>query len=188
MRRFFLGLIGLFLAFVPAMAQDAPIAAVAQLDMGGTVLLFGGMDPVSLFPEGVKSPVKGELIPGKPEFTTTYTGFRGQQITLRFASQENLARYSMERVGTFTNGPVGWSCLGAMARGEGAVVLGKPLHSLFVQGAGEHGMWALFGSENGPIAWAKMTVAEQGVAYARAVKNYNRLTGQKAQPLVISGQ
>ena len=188
MRRFFLGLIGLFLAFVPAMAQDAPIAAVAQLVMRGTVLLFGGMDPVSLFPGGIKSPMKGELILGKREFTTTYTGFNEHQITLRFASQKNMIRYFTEPVGTFTNGPVGWYCLGAMARGEGDVVLGKPLHSFFVQGAGEHGMWALFGSENGPIAWAKMTVAEQGVAYAHAVKNYNRLTGQKAQPLVISGQ
>ena len=145
---------------------------------GYHLVALHGADPVALFPNGVHDPVPGQVVAGDPKFATYHGG-----ATIWFSSATNMATFFMKGGDQFI-ATVGNYCLGAMARENGDVVHGNPNYALFIPEAGPTGTWAVFGSENGPIAWSKMTPAERRAAYEHALANYRRKTGTEGPPRI----
>lgn len=133
-------------------------------------LAFFGADIVHRFPHGVRDSAIGPVVAGDPgRFSVTY---RNGPIQGVFAFAEAATKRAFERNPEQYLPPVGGYCLGAMAADR--VTPGDPRH---VYRIAERGIWAVFGSPNGPIAWAKMTPTERAAKYDAAIANYLRKTG-----------
>ncbi len=130
-----------------------------------------GADPVALFPEGVHSPTRGSLVAGDPaNHMATYKEAKFAFVSManRVKFEENPAKYEL---------PLGGYCAGAMAQDR--VTPGDPRNLYYVA---EVGTWAVFGSPNGPIAWAAKTQDQRRIDFAKAQANYLRRTGLDQQP------
>ncbi len=146
-------------------------------------LAFFGADPVARFPKGVYDLALGPVVPGDMAHLTTHRG-----ASYIFASRANLAAFSMDPDKYVP--PVGGYCLGAMAAGR--VTPGDPRNTFFVPEAGPigkdgkpTGQWAVFGSPNGPVAWAAMTPEKRRDLLAAAYANYARQTNAAGSKVAL---
>src|ERR1700690_659814 len=173
--------IGLFLAFIFGIAAATPAAAIEAADGGslsapisvGNVCgdetpddveaAFLGFDVVARFPRGVHPHRLGRLVVGEPQYVAKYKG-----ADFWFVSPANAKAF--EANPAWYMPPVGGYCLGAMAEGEGRLVTGLLQNVYYVR---EFRTWAVFGSEHGPNAWARMTPRQRRAALKRAVRNYH---------------
>jgi YHS domain-containing protein len=139
----------------------------------GWRLALMGADPVARFPKGVHDRALGSLVAGSLDYLTTYHG-----ATFTFASLKNFVQFEMDPDAYVPD--VGGYCLGAMSQRH--ITPGDPRNVFFVPEETKGGMWAVYGSPHGPIAWAAMSPQERREHLAQAHAYYNMRTGLAPPP------
>ena len=125
-----------------------------------------GTDPVLRFPNGVRDPAIGAIVAGDP--AKYVAGHKGAWFA--FASEATFKAFRSDP-DRYTP-DVGGYCLGAMSRK--GITPGDPRNIFFVP---EERQWAVYGSPNGPQAWATMTAEERREALATAHAYYEQRIG-----------
>jgi YHS domain-containing protein len=96
-----------------------------------------------------------------------------QGATFAFANEPNASTFKSNPANYIPD--VGGYCLGAMSQRR--ITQGDPRNFFFVPEEIGGGMWAIYGSSNGPKAWASMTPDERRAALTTAHAYYYERTG-----------
>ena len=131
-------------------------------------MAFMGVDPVLRFPNGVHDRTLGALVAGDLNYKANYEG-----AVFAFASETTLAMFEKNPAHYIPE--VGGYCLGAMSQRR--ITPGDPRNFFFVPEEDGGGMWAVFGSPNGPATWSAMTTQERKERLAEAHAYYNARIG-----------
>lgn len=154
--------------------QDRFVAnpnAYPEVEPGVSLALMGA-DPVLRFPNGVHDAAIGAIVAGHP--TRYVAEHKGAWYAL--ATEATLKAFKTDPERYIPD--VGGYCLGAMSRR--GITPGDPRNIFFVP---EEGKWAVYGSPNGPKAWAEMTTPERLKAIETAHAFYRQrisLTSKQA--------
>jgi hypothetical protein len=143
--------------------------AYPDIEQGVSLGLMGA-DPVLRFPNGVREPAIGAIVAGDPtKYVAEHKG-----AWFAFATEATFRAFKNDP-GRYTP-DVGGYCLGAMSRK--GITPGDPRNIFFVP---EERQWAVYGSPNGPEAWARMTAEERTAALASAHAYYAGRIARGAQ-------
>lgn len=137
----------------------------------GTPYAFGGFDIIDRYPDGVFNRKLGPLLAGNPANAVYH-----EAAYHIFRTAGNKAKYEAAIAEAKRTGdpmkyglPVGEHCLGSVSLNGSTP--GDPQHALYVEGIG----WqAIFGSANGPRAWAAIPPDQQRTRAHAADVNYDR--------------